>query len=138
MFFSLCSSKNKSVKEIFDRFENNQNSIITYKELETIPVGEPFYIAEEGISAIRLKTTEKNSLSFRVTMEPNCEWGLHKHDCNETIIVYKGECVDLENQNIIKRGGYYFIKKNISHKIVSLDREVIFYVEFNSPKEVWN
>ena len=125
--------RQSKVEDILDKFEDDQNQLISYLDLKAIPIGETFQISGDNITTIRLNTDQTDSLSFRVVMQPNQEWGLHKHDCDETIIMYKGICVDLENNNKIKRGAFYFIPKYKKHKITSLDEETIFYVEFKKP-----
>lgn len=132
MLFKKYYGNRKKVEKLKQQFLEPNLNLIPYKELKAVPIGEELKI-NKGISTIRLGTKSSDSLSFRVTMEPHTEWGLHMHDCDETILMYQGQAVDKENNNKLERGGYYFIKKNKAHKIIALDKEVIFYVEFKQP-----
>ena len=119
----------KSAKE---KWENGNNALITFNDLSKIPISEPFYINDdENIETIRLDTKRKNSLSFRVTMKGvGKKWELHKHDCQETIVIYKGSLYDEVSKASMKKSEICLIPAYTSHSIKTLENTCIFYVEF--------
>tara|TARA_R110000772_G_scaffold10312_1_gene33036 strand:+ start:119 stop:523 length:405 start_codon:yes stop_codon:yes gene_type:complete len=131
----------KKIINLFGFNKNNntlskftEGNTVTYTELESLPIGEPFYLPDnKKVETIRLDTKSENSLSFRVTMKGKAEWKLHRHDCTETILIYKGQCKDLTNNKEILRGGLYIIPPFRAHHIISEKAETIFYVEFKKP-----
>ena len=119
----------KSAKE---KWEAGNNTLITFSDLSKIPISEPFYINDdENIETIRLDTKRKNSISFRVTMKGiGKKWELHKHDCQETIVIYKGSLYDEVSKTSIKKSEICVIPPYKSHSIKTLEDTCIFYVEF--------
>ncbi len=120
---------NKTAKE---KWEAGNDTLITFKDLSKIPISEPFYINDDkNIETIRLDTKRKNSLSFRVTMKGiGKKWELHKHDCQETIVIYKGSLYDEVSDTSIKKSEICVIPSYTSHSIKTLENTCVFYVEF--------
>jgi hypothetical protein len=121
---------NKTAKE---KWEFGNNTLITFNDLSKIPISEPFYINDDkNIETIRLDTKRKNSISFRVNMKGiGKKWELHKHDCKETILIYKGSLYDEVSKTYINKSEICVIPPYTSHEIVTLENTSVFYVEFD-------
>lgn len=120
------------MKSVLKKYKKDNNAMIGFTDLEKLPLNECISIDKEG----KIKTTRllngEGDLSFRVTMEADSNWTLHSHDCEETILLYKGSLRDSLTKKILQRMQCLIIPKFTSHRIHALE-DSIFYVEFKKP-----
>lgn len=122
------------MNEVINKFKQKNHKLITYKEIEQLPFDEEIDFSIEEDSSIlctRLANT-KTGMSFRVSMKAGKKWEDHKHDCDETILMYKGVLKGLITKTIISRGSMIEIPAGTHHEIYS-ETDVEFYVEFKKP-----
>lgn len=128
--------KNKEKENSIIRKFINDDNLISYEELKSLPYNTLISIIEdkpEDIQTLKLDNKDDNSLSFRVTMKKGSKWSKHKHDCNETIVMYKGVINDNITSKPLKRGGFLMVPSYQLHSFEALE-DSIFYVEFEKPK----
>lgn len=121
-------------KSIIKKFIND-NDLITYDELNNLPYNTLISIIEdkpEDIQTLKLDNKDDKSLTFRVSMKKGSKWSKHKHDCKETIVLYKGKLFDNVTSTSLNRGGYLFVP---AYKLYSFEalEDSTFYVEFEKP-----
>lgn len=116
------------------KFKQKNHKLITYKELQNIPFNEEIDFSHEqdkSILCTRLADT-KSGMSFRVDMLKNKKWEVHEHDCDETILMYKGILKCLLSKTIMSRGSIIEISAGTHHEIQA-ETDSEFYVEFKKP-----
>lgn len=87
--------------------------------------------AGNGVLSMGMEESNKRK-SFLVHYEPNSELFAHRHPHNlERIQVLSGYIKDNVNGETIDEGETYLIDKNISHNIVTLDKEAYLYIVFS-------
>lgn len=119
---------------ILDKILYN-NEIITYEYLESLPEDVVISIIPDDLEAIqttKLKQCKEDTLYFRVSMKKDSVWKYHKHDCKETIALYKGELFDNITSDTLYRGGLLFVPAYKLHSFTALE-DSTFYVEFEKP-----
>jgi quercetin dioxygenase-like cupin family protein len=129
--------KYKSQKILEKFISDKDDELIKYESLKELPYNISLSIIPEQpekIITLKINNKEEDSLTFRVTMQKGSEWSTHKHDCKETIIVYKGCLEDNIKKGEIKRGGYLIVPPYKKHSIKALE-DSTFYVEFEKPKK---
>ena len=122
--------------DIINKFRQKQYKFITYSEIDKIPFNEELDFSQnqdKSILCTRLANT-KTGASFRVIMQPGTKWEDHAHDCDETILVYKGILKGLITKTVISRGSIIQLPAKTQHEIQS-ETYSEFYVEFNKPKK---
>lgn len=125
----------KKYLKVIEDFRTDEPNLISYENLKTFKVGELIDMVEHKPGAIyctRLPSiNEDKSLSFRVEMKKGERWKPHYHDCLETIVMYKGICIDTISGKVAHKGNQMIIKANTVHEIICETDIAIFYVEFS-------
>lgn len=114
-----------------------ENELIKYDDLDKLPFNTLISIlpnAPEDIQTLKLDNKEDNSLTFRVTMKKGSKWTKHRHDCKETIVLYKGILEDDITSIHLERGGFIVIPPHKTHSFTAIE-DSTFYVEFEKPRE---
>ena len=106
------------------------NNLITYKQLSN---GFFTSMNSDDMIVVKLDTEDPNRISFRVEVGPNIKIFKHCHNCEETVIVYKGELRDTTTGSIIKEKEMYVVPKGKTHELKSSNQKTIFYIEFTNP-----
>jgi quercetin dioxygenase-like cupin family protein len=126
--------KHKLLYEIDDPSAHNDNTPeanmneISFVKNEWIRLPDA---AGNGVLSMGMEESSKRK-SFLVHYEPNSELFTHKHPHNiERIQVLSGYIRDNVNGQTIDEGDTYLIDKNISHNIVTLDKEAYLYIVFS-------
>jgi ethanolamine utilization protein EutQ (cupin superfamily) len=122
------------MKEVIEKFKKIEKKLITYREIENLPLGVEIDFSipkDNSILCTRLSDTS-SGMSFRVVMQSNTKWENHMHDCDETIMVFKGRIKGLLNNIIAGRGSIIEIPKKTYHEIYAEEYSQ-FYVEFKKP-----
>ncbi len=119
--------RRKKVDKILDKFVEN-DTMVTFNELCEMPINETIDI-NEGITCVRVHGDRQDQATFRVEMKRGRCWSRHRHNCNETIVMYKGKIKDDITGEELKKGGYLYIPAGNFHVIEALE-DAIFYVEF--------
>lgn len=133
--FNFFKNYNKP-KEVIQEFNSDQENLISYEQLKTFEIGKKEQVIQEREGAIevtRINSSEK-SLSFRVEMQEGEYWKIHKHDCEETILLYKGKLKDRLTKTEINRIQPIVIEPYTPH-IIEAKEYSIFYVEFKAPQK---
>lgn len=119
--------------KVLDKFRRKEDVLITFEDLEGMPLNKTLQMVEgsDDILCTRI-VNNKGNLSFRVEMEKGKYWQRHHHDCEETIIVYKGKLIDEVNGKESCRLVPMEISKDQVHFIKGLESSE-FYVEFKRP-----
>jgi len=113
----------------------NDSDIIKYDYLESLPYDNIISVLPEDLEAIqtiKLDRGKEDTLCFRVTMRKDTVWKYHKHDCKETIALYKGKLFDNITSDTLYRGGLLFVPAYKLHSFTALE-DSTFYVEFEKP-----
>jgi len=116
------------------KFKERKHKLITYKEIEDLPFNKQIDFSQEQDNSIlctRLADT-KTGMSFRVVMKKGKKWEEHEHDCDETILMYKGILKGLLTKTIVSRGSLIEMPAGTHHEIYS-ETDAEFYVEFKKP-----
>ena len=125
----------KRVPIAVKKFRAENDVMITYKELKTIPINVPIPIEKDNPNAgeyIRIPSPNKDSLMFTVTMMAGHFWQLHHHDCRETCLVFKGHLKDHITKQ--KAGAAQVLTfEGYQPHYVEAKSDSIFYVEFMKP-----
>lgn len=125
----------KSNIEAINKFRDEKDLLITYAELEKIPLNETIQMIKKSpgaIECIRITSRIENTLMFTVSMKANQVWEQHHHDCDETTIVFRGRLRDILNDKEAGIAESLFYKKKKSHFVVAME-DSVFYVEFKKP-----
>jgi quercetin dioxygenase-like cupin family protein len=133
----------EKINEAINKYRSKAKGgeVITFRELTTIPIGVLIEIVPGDPGAIqveRTKSSVETNLSFRIVMRKGQIWREHHHDCEETIVVYKGRLTDLTTNTDVDRLHSMTIKPYSTHNVLAnVDGHPtlpsIFYVEFKSP-----
>jgi len=118
-----------------EKFKDKKDRLITYEELEKIPLNQMIQIVPElpgAIEVIRITSTSENTLMFTVTMKPNQLWEKHHHDCFETCAIFKGRLTDAVTGKSAGIAESMTFQPYEPHYVVS-EENTIFYVEFKKP-----
>ena len=130
----------KEKKELVEKYQNYKDiDLITYDELKLFEIGKSIEIKPDtpgAITTTRIPTNTSNTLAFRVTMKEGYTWAPHVHDCDETIVIYKGVCTDTINNRTADKRHHLFIPKGIPHTFRCDSKEAIFYVEFKKEDKI--
>lgn len=130
--------KSDGVITLESKYKDYENiELITYDQLSQIKVGESIHIIDtdpDAIKSTRIGSDEDKLLTFRVEMKKGYSWNAHMHDCDEVIIMYKGQCTDTVNGTIVRRGVHNFIPKYTPHNFHCDTDTAVFYVEFKESK----
>lgn len=138
---SLFKSKKQAGAIV--KFKSSKNLLITYEELEKIPLNVMYQMVEDRVGAIestRISSNDPNTLMFTVSMREGEFWDTHHHDCFETCVLFKGELYDYRSSvsgKLLGTAGLLTFEPFVSHKVVAL-KDSIFYVEFKNPKTLNN
>lgn len=135
--FLKRSEKRKQDPIAIEKLRDEKTLLVTFEEMSRIPYDEIEDIYKErpkAVTCTRIKTPNKDTLSFRVTMEKGEEWHNHFHDCEENIIVYEGSIYNSINKKTASRMDILKIEPYEKHIIKSLEKTV-FYVEFIKSKK---
>lgn len=131
--------KNKKPVEAIRKFKSSKDLLITYEELEKIPLNVMTQMVSERSGAIestRISSNNPDTLMFTITMKEGELWDTHHHDCFETCVLFKGELYDYRSSTsgkVIGAAGILTFKPFVPHKVIAL-KDSIFYVEFKNPK----
>lgn len=126
--------KFNNTNEVLNKFRSEEDTLVTFEQLNTFPINKTVSIypeKEKAILTTRISTNDEN-LSFRVEMKKGEYWKIHKHDCLETILLYKGKLQDKISKKVINRIYPLVIEPFTPHIIKALE-DSIFYVEFKAP-----
>lgn len=125
----------KSAPLAVRKFRSEDDVMISYNDLEDIPLNSPINIDEDNPEAgeyIRIPSPNRNSLMFTVTMSAGYHWKLHHHNCVETCLVFKGHLYDYISKQ--KAGAAQILKFGSHDKhFVVAKSDSVFYVEFIKP-----
>jgi len=119
---------------ILDKYEEGGDVLITFKELQKLPLDELFSFFPDGAGKAEglVIETGENDLTFRAVISKDTVFNSHKHDCIESIIVYKGKMVDIKTNTVIERGKVSTFNKMKPHHLKALE-DTICYIEFENP-----
>ena len=127
----------KNKLEAIKRFQDKNDLLITYEQLENIPLNKMIQIVPDlpgAIECTRISSNKKDSLMFTVTMKKNQLWEKHHHDCEETCVIYKGKLTDILTDYSVGSMQMLNYKPYTSHYIIA-EEDSIFYVEFKKPNK---
>lgn len=119
------------------KFRDPKDVLITFADLEKIPLDEMVEIVPEKPGAIKCTriSSPNDSLMFTVTMKKGEFWENHHHDTYEIILVAKGKLMD-ENTNIVaEKAQTLTFKPYQTHHVVAKE-DCLFYVEFKNPRKI--
>jgi len=112
-------------------YKQQINKLITYQDLENLPLNLEIDFSpkkDKSILCTRLSNTS-SGMTFRVYMSEGTVWEDHYHDCEESLIVFKGRLRGILTNTIIGRGSMIDIPAEVTHRIYA-EEESQFYVEF--------
>lgn len=123
----------KNYFKILDKAKSKfkDTKIITYDDMLKVPTGVELIYNEDKnnpIKGTRIHQDDGN-ISFRMIMPKDSVFQIHKHDCIETCVVYKGLLIDNISGTKIQRLQSISFDPNVPHIIRALE-DSIFYVEF--------
>lgn len=123
-----------SIISILNKFKVD-GTMVTFEELNFLPKDVILEINPKkpgSIQTERISSNEFEKIVFKVTMLKDEQWSIHKHDCDEIIVMRKGTIKDNITNKELYKGGFLFIPKFISHSIIAVE-DSEFYVEFEKP-----
>ena len=114
----------------------NKNPLISFEELNKIPLNDVIQIVPERPGAIEINGlyTAGDDLTFRVMMKKGEIWNFHTHDCEETILIHKGTLTVSISKKKYTKGSLFKINKKVTHGVEAVE-DSVFYVEFTNPNK---